>query len=114
MGFSWAVSGMMMPALVLVSAVIGFTSSRSCKGLNFMVFPSVWTGPPYRYPGRPVSTRQPPLELGGGCRIQGHRQPGDLAIVMTAPDLAMAIEPGDGGAVAQRHRNLAGLAAAEE
>ncbi len=37
-GFSWAVSGMMIPALVRVSAVVGLSSSLSCKGLNFMSF----------------------------------------------------------------------------
>ena len=44
MGFSWAVSGMMMPALVLVSAANGLSRSRSCKGLNFMMFPSSGMG----------------------------------------------------------------------
>jgi hypothetical protein len=36
MGFSWAVSGMMMPPLVLVSSSTRRTTTRSCRGRNFM------------------------------------------------------------------------------
>src|SRR5947209_18670663 len=105
-GFSWAVSGMMMPDLVLVSAVVGLSSNRSCNGLNFMVFPLSGTGAAYRKRQRRVSTRPvrhpAPLELGGRRRVERHGEAGNLAIVMTAAHVAVAIEPGDGGAVAQR------------
>src|SRR5476651_64343 len=112
-GFSWAVSGMMMPDLVLVSASVGFNSRRSCNGLNFMVFPLSWNRAAYRKRRRLVSTRHPALELGGRGRVQGHREPGNFALVVAAADIAVAIEPGKGGAVAERHRNLTsrGLAA---
>ena len=36
MGFSWAVSGMMIPPLVLVSSSTRRTTTRSCRGRNFM------------------------------------------------------------------------------
>jgi len=39
-GFSWAVSGMIRPALVRVSAASGFSRSRSCNGLKLMMIPS--------------------------------------------------------------------------
>ena len=105
-----------MPALVLVSADSGFSSSRSCNGLNFMVFPSSGTGAAYRKRPCRVSTRRftPALELGRGGGVERHRQPGDLAVVAPAAHLAVAVEPGDGGAVAQRHRDLAGRAGLAE
>jgi lipoprotein-anchoring transpeptidase ErfK/SrfK len=36
-GFSWAVSGMMMPPLVFSSAVMRRTTMRSCKGRNLVL-----------------------------------------------------------------------------
>src|SRR5215212_6812004 len=102
---------MMMPDLVLVSAVIGLSSSRSCNGLNFMVFPLSGTGAAYRKRQRRVSTRPAAhlaaLELGGGRGVERHGEPGDVAVVVAAAYLAVAIEPGDGGAVAQRHGHFA-------
>src|SRR3954470_19012433 len=102
---------MMMPDLVLVSAVVGLSSNRSCNGLNFMVFPLSGTGAAYRKRQRRVSTRPvrhpAPLELGGRRRVERHGEAGNLAIVMTAAHVAMAIEPGDGGAVAQRDGDFA-------
>src|SRR5215207_9474685 len=68
----------------------------------------------YRYLGSPVSTRQPAFELRGSGSIERDRQSRGLAVIVAAPDLAVAVEPGDRSAVTERHLDLAGLAAAEE
>src|SRR5471030_286354 len=107
-GFSWAVSGMMMPDLVLVSAAIGFNRSRSCSGLNFMVlFLRLGTGAAYRKRPRGVSTRlglgTAAVELGGGGRVECDRQMGHFLVVAAVANVAMAVQPGDRGAIAQRY-----------
>src|SRR3954466_3831360 len=107
-GFSWAVSGMMMPDLVLVSAPIGFNRRRSCSGLNFMVlFLRLGTGAAYRKRPRGVSTRlglgKAAVELGGGGGIERDRQMGHFLIVAAAADVAVAVQPGDRGAIAERY-----------
>src|SRR5476651_161451 len=111
-GFSWAVSGMMMPDLVLVSAAIGFNRRRSCSGLNFMVlFLRLGTGAAYRKRPRGVSTRlglglemgAAAVELSGGRGIERDRQMGHFLVVAAVADVAMAVQPGDRGAIAQRY-----------
>src|SRR6185436_4746278 len=108
-GFSCAVSGMMMPALVLVSAVIGLINKRSCKGLNFMVFPLSGIGAAYRERRLQVSTRAvlPALELGRCRGVERDAEPRDLAIVPAAAHVAVTVQPGDGRPVTQRHGDLA-------
>src|SRR5471032_1137560 len=106
--FSWAVSGMMMPDLVLVSAANGFNRSRSCSGLNFMVlFLRLGTGAAYRKRPRRVSTRlglgTAAVELGGGGRVERDRQMGHFLVVAAVADVAVAVQPGDRGAIAERH-----------
>ena len=56
-----------------------------------------------------MSTRQAALELRRGGGVERHRQTGDFAVVAAAAHLAVAVEPGDRGAVAQRHRRLRAL-----
>src|SRR5476651_331860 len=107
-GFSWAVSGMMMPDFVFVSAAIGFNRSRSCSGLNFIaLFLRLGTGAAYRKRPRGVSTRlglgTAAVELGGGGRVERDRQMGHFLVVAAVSDVAMAVQPGDRGAIAQRY-----------
>ena len=78
-----------------------------------MVFPLIGTAA-YRERPQPLSTRQPALELSRRGRIERHRETGHVAVVAAAAHLAVAVEPGDGGTVAQRHRHLARLAARAE
>src|SRR3977135_1133473 len=110
MGFSWAVSGMMMPALVLVSAANGFSRSRSCKGLSFMIFPRLKWQLIDRKGGRRVSTREAPLELRRGGGVEGHGQKRHFAVVAAAAHLAVAVEPGHRGAFAQGNGDAAAFA----
>src|SRR4029453_8038375 len=62
----------------------------------------------------PVSTREPAFELGRGGGIERDRQSRDLAVVVAAPDLAVAVEPGNRGAVGKWYRHLARLPGAAE
>ena len=43
-GFSWAVSGIRMPPVVLISGSTRRITTRSCSGLNFMAFLSICSG----------------------------------------------------------------------
>src|SRR5690348_9455635 len=97
---------MMIPALVLVSAESGFSSSRSCKGLNFICFLCLRTGAAYRKRPRRVSTREPSLELRGRCGIQRHAKAGDVTVILAAAHVAVAVKPGDGGAVRSEERRV--------
>src|SRR6185369_7517082 len=67
----------------------------------------IWDGAAYRFCAALVSTREPPFELGAGRGVERDGQQGHLAIVAAIADLTMAVEPGDGGAIAERHRDLA-------
>src|SRR4051794_35158184 len=56
-GFSLAVSGMMMPPAVLFSCSVGFTTTRSCKGLNFIGISPRCLSPAFSASGDCVSTQ---------------------------------------------------------
>src|SRR5581483_10547255 len=84
------------------------------QGLEFHDVSSVLrTGAAYRKRPCWVSTRQPPLELRGSGVVERHTEARHVAIVLTAAHVSIAIEPGDGGAVAQRYGHLTGLRAAQ-
>ena len=101
-----------MPDLVLVSAASRLQQQPVVQGLEFHDVSSVWELAPLIGSGRRrVSTRA------AGARTaprRRHRAPpseaGHFAVVLAAAHVAVAVEPGDGGAIAQRHRHLARLA----
>src|SRR5512145_388818 len=87
-GFSLAVSGMMMPPFVFSSASSGLTRTRSCSGRNFIAYSLDWIGPA----SRPTAS-QPPAKAdhfapGNDDRARHYRR----AAIVRRPNLRHAVE----------------------